>query len=203
MKKYVPILCGLCATLFAGTQAFALNEKEDKKNALVKSLGETIMFNGSERQIPESIQKTAADLLNNNDFSLEQLDFLGSEMDKAWNIIQNSETSLKNLPSATVQELQNIAKETATKLGLTITLSDGLGFSVTDKAGRTYYFGYTSTTTSGSTASTKTSSSASKVIKTTGMDVDYSGSIALLYFAIASIGAAAVVARKKKLFEGK
>lgn len=213
-RKVIPILCALFLSVAAGNSAYALT-KDDLKKSLA-----SITF--STKSGEKSFTKTQLDRIN------KFLDECGDLTEKQYEemlmavgnlqALVNRFTDQENLSVQEMNKDENVISQVKTIIenlkksipGLTVALDDGCAFCGTVKLGKATLTvdlkevnNVENRSSGNKTTKSTTSSNSKNTIKTTGAGMDLSVLSVAATASLLSIAAGALVARKKRLFEGK
>lgn len=133
MKKLMSALCAAVMLTALAMPTFAAT-----KNDLINEIKAGVTVGDKVKEIPDKYVDLAEDFLAANDLTSEQLDTAMADLQEAkalW--ASTGETEFKNIPADVQRQLQNMAAESAKKVGATLTF-DGKTIYIVDAQGRTY-----------------------------------------------------------------
>ncbi len=217
MKKRVFFVLAVVFCFFIQTQVFAAS-KQDIMN-LVNS---NAYINGRTESIPDKYLKSVADFLNTDTYTQAELDHIYSTALQVKSIWENSgEAYFEHMPYETQQALLSLASSAAKSLGATLSY-DGSVLFVESRTGRFFSAatvtggGYsnwidpksnaTGSVNTGTNANNTASNtgnnfnytSTGRVIKATGMNMDFTN-LYISVIALSSVLALSMVSSKKYL----
>lgn len=183
MKKTLSIVFAFLAVAIMALPTFAATLTKDD---IMKELKAGVTVNGVVVTVPEKYTKVAQDFLDANELTQTQIDQVYAEGQKAKEVVKASGvTDLTKLPTAKVNEVMEIAKTAATKVGAKLNF-DGKEIKVVDKSGKTF-----------------TVAAGNLPIKPTGTDANTSNAVILSVMILAVLSAASVVVFKSRTARNK
>jgi|GEM_PF-5299684 len=195
MKKRVLVLLTIFVLVFANVQAFGAT-----KESLLE-LAKQTEINGRTEPIPDKYTKVYADFLNTDDFTPEELSFMESEYYAVLGMWQNSGVAnYQDMSQSLKNQMMDRATSAASQVGASLSFN-GSTVNVVSRTGRIFTVAVGSTGgvslvgDTGSSASNAGTSSV-KVIKATGLGMDFTAMYAVLCVFAGSVLVSVAVSKK-------